>query len=100
MSTSPAGQLAGLFDVSHMGEVTVEGGDAERFIYHLVSNDVSKIAIGQAQYSILCQPDGGAVDDLMFTDVPKKNFNLCKCFKHRKGFCLDEADSRSGAICL
>jgi aminomethyltransferase len=56
---------AGLFDVSHMGEVLVEGADAERFLYHLVSNDVSKIEIGMAQYSALCRPDGGIVDDLI-----------------------------------
>lgn len=56
---------AGLFDVSHMGEFSVSGGDAERFLYRLVTNDVSKIEIGQAQYSILCQHDGGAIDDLI-----------------------------------
>lgn len=56
---------AGLFDVSHMGEFSVTGGDAERFLYRLVTNDVSKIEIGQAQYSILCQHDGGTIDDLI-----------------------------------
>ncbi|MBS1963409.1 MAG: glycine cleavage system aminomethyltransferase GcvT [Bdellovibrionales bacterium] len=56
---------AGLFDVSHMGEVLVEGADAEKFLYHLVSNDVAKIEIGMAQYSALCRPDGGIVDDLI-----------------------------------
>lgn len=68
---------AGLFDVSHMGEIRVEGGDAERFLYHLVSNDVSKIAIGQAQYSILCQPDGGAVDDLIVYRRAEGRFLIC-----------------------
>jgi aminomethyltransferase len=56
---------AGLFDVSHMGEIIVEGSDSEAFLYHLVSNDVSKIEIGMAQYSALCRPDGGIVDDLI-----------------------------------
>ncbi|MBC7384634.1 MAG: glycine cleavage system aminomethyltransferase GcvT [Cryobacterium sp.] len=56
---------AGLFDVSHMGEILVSGGDAERFLYHLVSNDVSKMEIGQAQYSILCRHNGSSVDDLI-----------------------------------
>jgi aminomethyltransferase len=56
---------AGLFDVSHMGEVTVEGTDAEKFLYHLVSNDASKIEIGMAQYSALCRPEGGIVDDII-----------------------------------
>ncbi len=56
---------AGLFDVSHMGEVIVEGADAEKFLYHLVSNDASKIEIGMAQYSALCRPEGGIVDDII-----------------------------------
>lgn len=68
---------AGLFDVSHMGEVHVEGADAERFLYHLVSNDVSKIAIGQAQYSVLCLPDGGAVDDLIIYRRSEEKFLIC-----------------------
>jgi len=55
----------GLFDVSHMGEVHVEGSDAERFLNALVSNDVSKISIGQAQYSVMCNDEGGIVDDLI-----------------------------------
>lgn len=55
----------GLFDVSHMGEVHVEGPDAEKFLDYLVSNDVSQIAIGQAQYSLMCNDEGGIVDDLI-----------------------------------
>lgn len=68
---------AGLFDVSHMGEFIVEGGDAERFLYHAVSNDVSKMEIHQAQYSILCQPDGGAVDDLIIYRRAEDRFLVC-----------------------
>ncbi len=56
---------AGLFDVSHMGEVHVEGPDAESFLNDLLTNDVSKVAVGQAQYSVMCQDDGGCVDDLI-----------------------------------
>jgi aminomethyltransferase len=56
---------AGLFDVSHMGEVHVEGPDAEAFLNDLLTNNVSKVAIGQAQYSVMCQDDGGCVDDLI-----------------------------------
>ena len=48
-----------------MGEVMVEGKDAESYINYLVSNDVTKVKINQAQYSVLCYPDGGAVDDLL-----------------------------------
>jgi len=56
---------AGLFDVSHMGEVLVEGKDAETFINYLVTNDVTKIDINQAQYTAMCYPDGGTVDDFL-----------------------------------
>ena len=55
---------AGMFDVSHMGEVETSGPDAERFLQHLLSNDVSKLAPGGAQYSVLCREDGGVLDDL------------------------------------
>jgi aminomethyltransferase len=54
----------GMFDVSHMGEVEVEGHDALAFLQRVLSNDVTKIVIGGAQYSCLCQEDGGVLDDL------------------------------------
>lgn len=56
---------AGLFDVSHMGEVHVEGKDSEEFLNYLVSNNVAKLADGQAQYTVMCHEDGGIVDDLV-----------------------------------
>lgn len=56
---------AGLFDVSHMGEVDVKGENALAYLQYVTTNDVSKIAVGQAQYSVLCYPDGGVVDDLL-----------------------------------
>jgi aminomethyltransferase len=55
---------AGMFDVSHMGEVEVEGPGALAFLQHVLSNDVAAIAIGGAQYSCLCAEDGGVLDDL------------------------------------
>jgi aminomethyltransferase len=55
---------AGLFDVSHMGEIETSGPDAESFLQRLLSNDVTKIAEGGAQYSLLCKEDGGVLDDL------------------------------------
>ena len=56
---------AGLFDVSHMGEFGVEGPGALAYLQHLVPNDVSKLAISQALYTQLCQPDAGTIDDLL-----------------------------------
>ena len=55
---------AGMFDVSHMGEVEVEGPGALAFLQLVLSNDVAKIEIGGAQYSCLCDEDGGVIDDL------------------------------------
>jgi len=54
----------GMFDVSHMGQVEVEGPGAVLFLQRVLSNDVAKIAIGGAQYSVLCNEDGGVIDDL------------------------------------
>jgi aminomethyltransferase len=55
---------AGMFDVSHMGEGEVEGPGALAFLQRVLSNDVSKIEIGGAQYSCLCNEHGGVIDDL------------------------------------
>jgi aminomethyltransferase len=56
---------AGLFDVSHMGEVLVRGPDAYAFVQHLVTNDAGKLYDGRAMYTVMCTPDGGIVDDLI-----------------------------------
>lgn len=56
---------AGLFDVSHMGEFEVRGPQALDLVQHLLTNDASKLAVGQAQYTVLCQEDGTALDDCL-----------------------------------
>lgn len=56
---------AGLFDVSHMGEIQVTGEEAEAFIRYLLTNDVTKLKDQQVQYAFMCYPDGGVVDDLL-----------------------------------
>jgi aminomethyltransferase len=55
---------AGIFDVSHMGEIETSGPDAEAFLQRILSNDVTKLVPGGAQYSVLCRSDGGVLDDL------------------------------------
>ena len=55
----------GIFDVSHMGEFYVTGMDREEFLHRVTVNDVKGLNIGQAQYSCMCRPDGGIVDDLL-----------------------------------
>ncbi len=56
---------AGLFDISHMGEVMVRGPHALDFVQHLVTNDASKLYDGRAMYTVMCTPNGGVVDDLV-----------------------------------
>ncbi|MDZ4224459.1 MAG: glycine cleavage system aminomethyltransferase GcvT, partial [bacterium] len=58
-------KAAGLFDVSHMGEFEFTGPDALPFLEYLTPNSVSKLTDGQAQYSMLCNENGGIVDDLL-----------------------------------
>ena len=58
-------EAAGLFDVSHMGEFVLRGPDALALIQRVAVNDASKLEIGQAQYSAMCRPNGGVIDDLL-----------------------------------
>ncbi|EQD36069.1 glycine cleavage system aminomethyltransferase T, partial [mine drainage metagenome] len=58
-------QRAGLFDVSHMGEVTVRGPGALAYLQTLVTNDLTRLAPGRALYTVMCRDDGGIVDDLL-----------------------------------
>ena len=55
----------GVFDVSHMGEVLVTGKDAERYVQHIFTGDISQKAPGQIEYGMMLYPDGGVVDDLL-----------------------------------
>ncbi len=56
---------AGIFDVSHMGEIEVKGKDAEAFVQYLVTNDISVLEDKQVLYTFMCYPNGGIVDDLL-----------------------------------
>jgi aminomethyltransferase len=64
----------GVFDVSHMGEIETAGPQAADLLQRLLSNDVSKIGIGGAQYSCLCREDGGVLDDLFTYRVADDQF--------------------------
>jgi len=68
---------AGLFDVSHMGEVRIHGADALSFLDYLVTNDCGKLEIGKALYTVMCYEDGGVVDDLIIYQVGDEEFLLC-----------------------
>ncbi|MCG7345149.1 glycine cleavage system aminomethyltransferase GcvT [Sporosarcina sp. ACRSL] len=67
---------AGLFDVSHMGEVFVSGDDALAFLQGIVTNDVSKLKDGQAQYTAMCYENGGTVDDLLIYKRKENDYLL------------------------
>ena len=55
---------AGIFDISHMGEVTVSGAGAEAFLNSVLTNDIRKLAPGEGQYTLMCNERGGVIDDL------------------------------------
>ena len=58
-------ERVGLFDVSHLGKASVKGDGALDFLNHMFTNDLNRISDGKAQYTLLCNPDGGVVDDLI-----------------------------------
>ncbi|MDD5838899.1 MAG: glycine cleavage system aminomethyltransferase GcvT [Bacteroidales bacterium] len=66
----------GVFDVSHMGEVLVEGTDARRFVNHIFTNDVTKIADGDILYGMMLYPNGGVVDDLLVYRLAENEYFL------------------------
>lgn len=70
-------KAAGLFDVSHMGEIEVSGLQAFDFLQHATINDVAALADNQVQYTALCYPSGGVVDDLTLYRFAADNYLLC-----------------------
>ena len=87
----------GLFDVSHMGEILIDGKDALNFVNFLVTNDVETLVDHQVQYAFLCNEDGGVVDDLILYRFHEDKFlfvvnasNVDKDYlwilKHTEGF--------------
>jgi aminomethyltransferase len=64
----------GIFDVSHMGQIETGGPNAQRLLQRLLSNDVEAMAVGGAQYSVLCRDDGGVLDDLFTYRLAEDRF--------------------------
>lgn len=78
---------AGVFDVSHMGEIATSGPDAEAFLQRILSNDVTKLQTGGAQYSVLCREDGGVLDDLFTYRLGATDFlTVTNASNHEKDF--------------
>lgn len=69
-------EKAGLFDVSHMGEIEVTGEKAEDFLQYLVTNNVKKVQENQAFYTLMCYPNGGVVDDLLIYKYSNTHYLL------------------------
>ena len=69
-------QACGVFDVSHMGEVLVEGAEAEKFVQHIFTNDVSGAPVGKIFYGMMLHPHGGTIDDLLVYKMGDEKFFL------------------------
>lgn len=69
-------KAAGIFDISHMGEMGVSGPSAAAFLNHTLTNDIRKIAVGQGQYTLMCNERGGVVDDLYVYRVADEEYLL------------------------
>src|SRR3954469_1753067 len=70
-------EKVGIFDVSHMGEVTIEGPKAIEAAQRLITNDLSKCAEGQAQYNALCNEKGGVIDDIIIYRMSSERLFVC-----------------------
>jgi aminomethyltransferase len=78
-------ETCGIFDVSHMGEIETSGPDALAFLQLLLSNDVAKIPVSGAQYSVLCSEDGGVLDDLFTYRVdPDRYLTVTNAANHER----------------
>ena len=69
-------RAGGLFDISHMGEVSVSGPGALAFLNHLLTNDAAKLSAGQGQYTLMCNERGGVIDDLYAYRIEDQRFLL------------------------
>ena len=77
----------GVFDVSHMGEVETSGPEAEALLQRLLSNDLSKLEVGGAQYSVLCREDGGILDDLFtYRPAQERYLTVTNAANHERDF--------------
>jgi aminomethyltransferase len=67
-------KVAGLFDISHMGRLVVEGAGAESYLQSLMTNDLAAVTPGRAIYTLMCKEDGGVIDDLVVYRETKNRF--------------------------
>lgn len=105
-------KAAGLFDVCHMGELEVTGPQALDYVQHVTTNDASRLVVGQAQYSVICQEDGGAVDDCIVYRFPNhymivvnasnkdKDYAWIKQYESKFDAKLEDKSDATGLIAL
>ena len=88
-------RAAGVFDVSHMGEIETRGSGARALLQRLLSNDVEKMAVGGAQYSVLCREDGGVLDDLFTYRLDEDRYlTVTNASNHEKDLAWFHAHAR------
>lgn len=110
-------RAAGVFDISHMGEVLVGGAPAEAFLNETLTNDVRKLAVGQGQYTLMCNPRGGVIDDLYAYRIGAQEYLLiinasriepdvawlqqrAQAFLAEGGLTLRDASAEFGAVAI
>ena len=70
-------KAAGLFDVGHMGRVFLTGHHSSQLLQHVTTNDINRLAVGQAHYSMVCNPHGGIKDDIFVYRIGATEFLAC-----------------------
>jgi aminomethyltransferase len=110
-------KAAGVFDISHMGEVKITGAAAEAFLNQTLTNDIRKLAPGQGQYTLMCNPRGGVIDDLYAYRLGTEEYLLiinasrveadvawleqqCAAFAGKKDMTLRNVSEQTGAIAV
>jgi aminomethyltransferase len=110
-------KAAGLFDICHMGELLFSGPDASRFLNLALTNDINKLEIGQGQYSLMCNEQGGVVDDLYVYRVNRADYllivnasrieadaawleKLYAAYPRKATFRMENASGKTGALAL
>jgi len=110
-------RAAGIFDISHMGEVSVSGPGAEAFLNRTLTNDLRKLAPGQGQYTLMCNERGGVIDDLYVYRLGATDFLLIinaariepdvawlqqrlASFDGRNGVTLRDVSNETGAVAV
>lgn len=88
-------EAAGMFDLSHMGEIEVTGPQAGRALDHALVGDLSGLAVGRARYTMLCQPDGAVIDDVVVYRLAPERF-LVVANASNTAVVVDELQERAG----